>query len=135
MRLPYVSDPPAVSSAEDAAIVQRTKDRRAPRPLQPLDLTLLHSTAITDGWNSFIGACRQRTSLSPDWAALVYADEMTRNVKVNDETFALVKGVFNNQEVVEITAIAAAYNCVSRFLVALNVGERNGTGPGKKSAA
>ncbi|KOS21393.1 hypothetical protein ESCO_004967 [Escovopsis weberi] len=146
MRLPYVSDPPPTACAEDEAIVQRTRDRRAPRPLQPLDLTLLHSTPITDGWNSFIGAIRTRTSLDADvreiaisrvafvnkawyeweshsplvveagvdpsvldilrqpefpakpdglnakqWAVLLYTDEMTRNVQVRDETFALLR--------------------------------------------
>ncbi|KAL6859694.1 AhpD-like protein [Trichoderma novae-zelandiae] len=186
MRLPYVPDPPPTSTPQDAAIVQRIRDRRAPRPLQALDLTLLHSPAVADGWNSFLGAVRTRTSLADDvrelaisrvavcnkawyewahhaplaiqggvseeamevvkrdglgssrpegllserqWAVLVYADEMTRNVQVGDETFAVLKGLFNDQEVVEITATVAAYNCVSRFLVALDVGEKNGTGP------
>ncbi|OTA05978.1 carboxymuconolactone decarboxylase, putative [Trichoderma parareesei] len=194
MRLPYVPDPPPTSTPQDAAIVQRIRDRRSPRPLQALDLTLLHSLPVADGWNSFLGAIRTRTSLADDvrelaisrvavcnkawyewahhaplavqggvseeamevvkrddlggsgsgvggggrpegllserqWAVLVYTDEMTRNVQVKDETFAALKGFFSNQEVVEITATVAAYNCVSRFLVALDVGEKNGTGP------
>ncbi|CAI4215128.1 unnamed protein product [Parascedosporium putredinis] len=153
----------------------------APRPY-PLALP-----SVADGWNSFLGAVRTRTSIAEDikelaisrvavcnrawyewghhaplavkagvseavmeiakgpdplqrdqkpesvgekeWAVLVYTDEMTRNVEVADETFALVKGLFNEQEVVEITATIACYNCVSRFLVALDVGERNGLGP------
>ncbi|KAL7928466.1 AhpD-like protein [Trichoderma chlorosporum] len=190
MRLPYVADPPPTQTAEEAAIVQRIRDRRAPRPLQALDLTLLHSAPVADGWNSFLGAVRTRTSLSDDvrelaisrvavcnkawyewghhaplaveggvsaaamdrvkedvlgerpeslsekqWAALVYADEMTKNVQVADETFAVLKQHFNDQEVVEITATVAAYNCVSRFLVALDVGEKNGTGPGDALSA
>ncbi|KAM0248651.1 hypothetical protein ACHAQJ_009395 [Trichoderma viride] len=185
MRLPYVADPPPTQTPEEDAIVQRVRDRRAPRPLQALDLTLLHSPAVADGWNSFLGAVRTKTSLSDDvrelaisrvavcnkawyewghhaplaiqggvsadameavkrdalgerpdgllsekqWAALVYADEMTKNVQVKDETFEALKRHFNHQEVVEITATVAAYNCVSRFLVALDVGEKNGTGP------
>ncbi|KAL7959568.1 AhpD-like protein [Trichoderma compactum] len=185
MRLPYVADPPPVQTEQDAAIVQRIRDRRAPRPLQALDLTLLHSPPVADGWNSFLGAVRTKTSLTDDvrelaisrvavcnkawyewghhaplavqggvsedaleavkrdslgerpegllsekqWAALVYADEMTKNVSVTDETFAALKQHFNDQEVVELTATVAAYNCVSRFLVALDVGEKNGTGP------
>lgn len=60
---------------------------------------------------------------------LCLADEMTRNVEVADETFAVVRGLFAEREVVEIVATVACYNCVSRFLVALDVGERNGTGP------
>ena len=66
MKLPYVKDPPPTTSPEDAAIVQRVRDRRAPRPLQPLDLTLLHSPPVADGWNSFLGAIRTKTSLPDD---------------------------------------------------------------------
>lgn len=68
MRLPYVdpTDPSKFQSPDDAAIVSRVRARRAPRPLQSLDLTLLHSPAIADGWNSFLGAVRTRTSLSDD---------------------------------------------------------------------
>ncbi|KAH8911013.1 carboxymuconolactone decarboxylase [Coniochaeta sp. PMI_546] len=188
MRLPYIPDPPPTSSEEEERIVAAVRARRAPRPLQALDLTLLHSPPVADGWNSFLGAIRTRTSLAQDirelaisrvavvnrawyewahhaplavqggieeglmdkvkvpealrlgegegegfterqWATLVYADEMTRNVEVRDETFAVLKGLFTDQEVVEITATVAAYNCVSRFLVALDVGEKNGLGP------
>ncbi|KAJ9226781.1 hypothetical protein DTO027B5_1883 [Paecilomyces variotii] len=58
-------------------------------------------------------------------AVLQYADAMTKSVKVPDETFQELKDNFSEKEVVEITATVAAYNCVSRFLVALDVGERN----------
>ncbi|KAK9436374.1 hypothetical protein H634G_01149 [Metarhizium anisopliae BRIP 53293] len=187
MRIPYVPDPPQPSTAEETQIVQRIQARRAPRPLQPLDLALLHSPPLADGWNSFLGAVRTQTSLGDDlrelaisrvavcngawyewkhhaplaaqagvskealdvvktegplgrlsrpdvlterqWAVLVYTDEMTRNVHVRDETFGMLKALFSDREVVEITGTVAAYNCVSRFLVALDVGERNGTGP------
>ncbi|QIW96635.1 hypothetical protein AMS68_002153 [Peltaster fructicola] len=63
MRIPYASD--AASNAEDETIYQRIKDRRAPRPLIPLDLALLHNSAIADGYNSLLGAIRTKTSLSP----------------------------------------------------------------------
>ena len=68
MRLPYVdpTDPNAFKDPEESAIVSRVRARRAPRPLQPLDLTLLHSPAVADGWNSFLGAIRIKTSLSDD---------------------------------------------------------------------
>ncbi|KAL6866070.1 hypothetical protein ACO1O0_002170 [Amphichorda felina] len=188
MRIPYVPNPPPTSTADEAAIVERIQARRAPRPLQSLDLALLHSPAVADGWNTYLGAIRTRTSLPDDirelaisrvavcnrawyewkhhaplavrggvseealevvkqeaplegkvheggllnekqWAVLVYTDEMTRNVQVKDETFAHLQTLFNNQEITEITATIACYNMVSRFLVALDVGERNGTGP------
>ncbi|KAL1891331.1 hypothetical protein Cpir12675_005015 [Ceratocystis pirilliformis] len=187
MRIPYTANPPPTATPEDAEIVRRIQERRHPRPLQSLDLALLHSPALADGWNHFLGAVRTRTSLSDDlrelaisrvavcnrawyewmhhaplavkagvseeameaiktetplsevaksdllsekqWAVLVYTDEMTRNVQVTDGTFAKLKSLFSDSEVVEITGTIAAYNCVSRFLVALDVGERNATGP------
>lgn len=43
MRLPYVTDPPPAATPEEQAIVDAVRARRAPRPLQPLDLTLLVS--------------------------------------------------------------------------------------------
>lgn len=58
-------------------------------------------------------------------AVIKYTDAMTTTVTVPEEVFQELKGVFNDQEVVEITATVAAYNCVSRFLVALDVGEKN----------
>ncbi|KAK4104363.1 hypothetical protein N658DRAFT_505085 [Parathielavia hyrcaniae] len=198
MRLPYVANPPPTTSPEDEAIVQRILARRAPRPLQPLDLALLHAPPVADGWNAFLGAVRTRTSLPADlrelaisrvavvnrawyewahhaplaeqagvsregmevvkregelvllgggvgeeegeradvgvlterqWAVVCYTDEITRNVQVRDGTFARLRELFTEREVVEITATIACYNCVSRFLVALDVGERNGLGP------
>ncbi|KAF1921635.1 AhpD-like protein [Ampelomyces quisqualis] len=56
---------------------------------------------------------------------LAYTDAMTLSVRVPDDVFAAMKQHFSEREVVEITATIAAYNCVSRFLVALDVGERN----------
>ncbi|KAJ5374009.1 Carboxymuconolactone decarboxylase [Penicillium concentricum] len=184
MRLPYVADPPATSTPDEAKILASVQARRAPGPLLPLDLALLHSYPVTEGWNSFIGAIRTRTTLSTvvrelaicrvavvngalfEWeqhaplleegglsaeglkfigdaqadfsneaassvltddqrAVLKYTDAMTKTVTVPDEVFAELKGCFNEREVVEITATVAAYNCVSRFLVALDVGEKN----------
>ncbi|KAF3394106.1 hypothetical protein F1880_005125 [Penicillium rolfsii] len=184
MRLPYVPDPPPTKTPEEARILSNVQARRAPNPLLPLDLALLHSFPVTDGWNSFIGAIRTRTSLSPvirelaicrvavingalfEWeqhaplltegglsdealkvvgdaeadlagelahrtlspeqrAVVKYTDAMTRTVTVPDEVFAELKGCLSDKEVVEITATVAAYNCVSRFLVALDVGEKN----------
>ncbi|KAI2623736.1 AhpD-like protein [Xylaria nigripes] len=192
MRLPYVQNPPPATTPEESAIITRIQARRAPRPLQPLDLTLLHSPQLADGWNSFLGAVRTKGILAPlirelaicrvavyneawyewvsheplltqagmsasgleivkrtdldavgdaerrdaglgqaEWAVLRYTDEMTRSVRVADETFAELRRFFDEKEVVEITTTVACYNCVSRFLVALDVGERNGTGPGE----
>ncbi len=68
MRLPYIdlNSPNTFTTPQETAIVDRIRTRRAPRPLQPLDLTLLHSPEVADGWNSFIGAIRTKTSLPDD---------------------------------------------------------------------
>ena len=57
---------------------------------------------------------------------LEYTDYMTLSVEVPDEMFEQLRKVFSERETVEITATIGTYNCVSRFLVALNVSERNG---------
>ena len=56
---------------------------------------------------------------------MAYTDAMTRDVKVGEEIFERLKIWFGEIEIVEITATVAAYNCVSRFLVTLDVGEIN----------
>ncbi|KAI1187239.1 AhpD-like protein [Nemania serpens] len=188
MRIPYV-DESAFKGQADLEVLERIRARRAPDPLQALDRTLLHSPPIADGWNSFLGSIRTRTTLPPtvrelvicrvavcngawyewdshaplamqggasaeamnlvkerdltsvaterrkqvglgdeEWAALLVADEMTRSVKVRGETFSKLLSHFNEREIVEIIATASCYNCVSRFLVALDVGEKNKNG-------
>ena len=188
MRLPYVSDPPQNLTPAEEEVVQRVRARRGPHGLIPLDLTLLHSPPVTDGWNALLGAIRTKTSLAADvreiaicrvalineawfewnahvpillgegglteaglevvrrqdvvkgkgalndkqWLVLKYADAMTKSVKVDDRLFKELKGVgFNEKEIVELTATIAGYNMVSRFLVALDVGEMNGKGPSR----
>ncbi|OCL08533.1 4-carboxymuconolactone decarboxylase-like protein [Glonium stellatum] len=191
MRLPYVPSTPSDTSSHTAAIYARIAARRAPRPLIPLDLALLHSPPVADGWNSFIGAVRSQTSIddsvkelaisrvavlngavhewnahaplalksgvSPEglesvrmaaviskgmnkkisqdgegglsareWAVLAYTDQMTKEVAVDERVFERLKEFFAERDIIEITATVAAYNCVSRFLVALDVGENNG---------
>jgi isovaleryl-CoA dehydrogenase len=186
MRVPYApSEPP---NEEARPIYERIAERRKPRPLIPLDLALLHNPAVADGWNSFIGAIRTKTSLpdtlkelaisrvavlnhavhewdihaalvhkagvskqvlqslfdlpvtkhgmveknglagfsSEEYAVMVYTDQMTIGVQVEEEVSEMVKRVLGDTMVVELTATIAAYNAVSRFLVALDVGECNG---------
>lgn len=66
-------------------------------------------------------------------AVLQYTDAMTLTIRVPDDVFGRMKDNFSEQEIVEITATVGAYNCVSRFLVALDVGERNAqTGPNEE---
>lgn len=66
MRLPYAPNSKEGLDEESAAIYDRIAARRAPRPLQPLDLTLFRSPNVADGWNSFLGAIRTKTSLPDD---------------------------------------------------------------------
>lgn len=54
-------------------------------------------------------------------AALAYCDAMTRDIRVQDATFAAVRAAFDDKEIVEITATVAAYNMVSRFLEAIQI--------------
>lgn len=58
-------------------------------------------------------------------AVLHYTDSMTQDVFVSDDMFQELGRFFGDREIVEITATIAIYNCCSRFLVALDVGERN----------
>jgi alkylhydroperoxidase family enzyme len=189
MRLPYApSTPPADASADTVDTYARIAERRNPRPLIPLDLSLLHSPPVADGWNSFIGAIRSRTlvdsgvmelavcrvavlnnaiyewnahaplalkggikpeqlhaartlpstamgdvteleksALTPQQRAVLrYTDQMTQTITVEDAVFAELKIVgYDDREIVELTTGIAGYNCVSRFLVALDVGENN----------
>ncbi|QYT05450.1 hypothetical protein H0G86_012343 [Trichoderma simmonsii] len=69
----------------------------------------------------------ERGPLSPDqWAVLRYADAMTKDIAIDEEIFTeLQNSGLNSREIVELTVAVAAYNGVSRFLVALDVGERN----------
>lgn len=63
------------------------------------------------------------------WLVLQYSDAMTRQIEVHENLFRRLREVFNDREVVELTITCAAYNMVSRFLVALDVGELNGKPP------
>jgi AhpD family alkylhydroperoxidase len=56
-----------------------------------------------------------------DRAVLAYADAMTRKVRVPDEVFAQVRKQLPERELVELTVTIAGYNCVSRFLEAIQV--------------
>lgn len=177
MRLSYVPNPPAPATAEEASIIDRTLQRRGADGLIPLDLALLHSPAITDGWNSFLGAIRTKTSIPADlrelaicrvavlnrahfeWtqhsplaleagisreglktirdgtpgdlnerqiAVMDFTTASTKDGRVDDVVFGKLREYFSEKEIVEIVATVAAYNCVSRFLVALDVAEGNG---------
>lgn len=52
---------------------------------------------------------------------LELTDHMTRDIEVPDAVMNRVSARFEQREVVEVVATVAAYNMVSRFLVALNI--------------
>lgn len=56
-------------------------------------------------------------------ACLIYTDWMTRNIQVPQRVFDALRAVLSDQKVVEVTSTVGTYNMVSRFLVALDVGD------------
>ncbi len=54
-------------------------------------------------------------------AVLQLTLEMTRNVAVSDSTFDAVHATLGDRAMVELVAVVATYNMVSRFLVAMGV--------------
>ena len=56
-----------------------------------------------------------------DNAVLALTDAMTKHVDVPEATFNAVKKHYPDREVMELVATVAAYNLVSRFLVAIQV--------------
>jgi alkylhydroperoxidase family enzyme len=172
-RVPYVP----IDLTEPRDIVEAIRKRRGGH-LSNLDRVLLHSPELASGWNTFLGAVRNKLSLTSrlreigmcsvavlngaeyeffhhapelikaggtqaqvdalrdpeaatkntrlfddaERAALNLSLEMTRAVEVRDETFAkAVKALGSTQSVIELIAVIAVYNMVSRFLVALDV--------------
>src|SRR5437660_4090277 len=53
---------------------------------------------------------------------LAYTDAMTHDIDVSDTLFECLARRFDATTIVELTATIAAYNMVSRFLVALRIG-------------
>ena len=53
---------------------------------------------------------------------LLLADTMTRDIEVPDTVFEPVRAHFNERAMIDLTVTIAAYNMVSRFLVALRIG-------------
>jgi alkylhydroperoxidase family enzyme len=53
---------------------------------------------------------------------LELTDAMTRDIRVPDDLFDKLRGRFDPRGLVDLVATVAAYNMVSRLLVALNIG-------------
>lgn len=54
-------------------------------------------------------------------ATIRLATEMTRDIQVRQSTFDQCRSLFSDTDLVELVATVAAYNMVSRFLVAMNL--------------
>ncbi|KAG7098859.1 hypothetical protein E1B28_000762 [Marasmius oreades] len=57
-------------------------------------------------------------------AAMLFADWITKAVRVPDDVFNGLRKFLNDQQMVEATATTGGYNLVSRFVVALNVDDK-----------
>jgi 4-carboxymuconolactone decarboxylase len=78
--------------------------------------------AAAAGAGAGAGSTVDAATLSPpQWAALAYADAMTTHVTVPAEIFDAVRARFDDRQILELTVTVAAYNMVSRVLVALEV--------------
>ncbi len=54
-------------------------------------------------------------------AILQYTDEVAKEVNVTDQTFNVLRGLFNEQAIVEITITVGYYGMLARLLVPLQV--------------
>jgi AhpD family alkylhydroperoxidase len=86
--------------------------------------------ALKEGTSKEQIAALKAWQLSPlfdaaERAVLAYTDTMTKEIQVPEELFAQVQKHFDAQELVELTAIVAGYNLVSRFLEAMQVHHQN----------
>ena len=69
---------------------------------------------------------RNSTQFSPrEQAVLALTDTMTLEVKVPAGVMGTIREYLDDREVVELVATIAAYNMVSRFLVALDIGSHD----------
>lgn len=59
------------------------------------------------------------------WTVMQDVDAMTKEIQVGDDIFyALRQEICDERQILELTLTIAGYNAVSRFLIALDVGER-----------
>ncbi|GAA5923761.1 uncharacterized protein JCM15063_003754 [Sporobolomyces koalae] len=73
-RIPYKNPAPGTSVVGDAI-----RQRRGARGLTPLDQTLLNAPEIANGWNTLLGAIRNRNSLPDDIRELMILRVAARN--------------------------------------------------------
>lgn len=54
-------------------------------------------------------------------AVLAYTDAVTKDLRVPDSVFDELKNHFDSKQIIDITTLVAAYNCVSRIVVPLQL--------------
>lgn len=79
-----------------------------------------------DALNAFVAALPRDAPADPalsttERLVIQYATQMTLDVKVDDTLFAEMRRHFDETQIVELTTAIAAYNMVSRILVALAI--------------
>ena len=78
------------------------------------------------------GVGEEQISALPDWensttfseqerAVLQYTDEVTKNIRVKDDTFAAVRRFLDDEGIVELTTTIGYYGMVCRILEALQI--------------
>ena len=102
----------------------------------PLFLAAGGSDAAAEALRRGDSAWRDQTLFDAvERAVLEVTEEMTRQVRVDDDTFERARSLLgSDQQMVELVSIVATYNMVSRFLVALGV-DAEGEGPGVGAGA
>ena len=83
-------------------------------------LTVAECDALTDWHNSPFFDQRER-------AALAFADEMTRGVRVSDETFGALRRHFSERQIVELAVLIGTYNMHNRVFAALKIDPESGS--------
>lgn len=88
--------------------------QHVPKLAEPEGLTVADCDALAD-WEA-------AAQFSPrERAALAYADAMTRDIAVSDETYAALRRHFDDRETVELTVLVGTYNLHARVMQALEV--------------
>ena len=81
------------------------------------------SAGLSDAQVDAVPAWQTADVFSPlERAVLAYTDAMTRDIEVPDALFAQLRARFDDQRLLDLTGTVAAYNMVSRLLVALRIG-------------
>ncbi len=82
--------------------------------------------ALADVHEAFTDKAGNTPFDSTQRAILALAYDMTRKVDIDDAHFAAAQAALPRQQLVELIGVVAAYNMVSRFLVALGLHSEHG---------